>query len=158
MRHLRLPTVISRADVPTAVFGGWDGCISVLAVMVGLAASHHVSGAIVAGVCGAVGGTFSMATGQFVSMDPGANGRVRESAVMGAATGVGGMIPVLPFLFTDLWPYDLIAAVALSVAMASVVAVVKAWSALRPLTARDLALDYGLLAVTAAATYLVGLA
>jgi VIT1/CCC1 family predicted Fe2+/Mn2+ transporter len=143
--------------VPTAVFGGWDGCISILAVMVGLAASGHTAGAVIAGVCGAVGGTFSMATGQYVSASAGA-GRLRQAGVMGVASGVGGMIPVLPFLATSDPAAATIAAIALAFAMAVAVAAIKARSAGRPLTARDLLVDCGLLAVTAAATFAVGLA
>lgn len=95
MRHLRLPTVLSRADLATAIFGGWDGCISVLAVLI---AARHAPARVLlaAGLGGAIGGMFSMATGQYESMtwtEP----RVREATVMGAFTLAGGLIPALPF-------------------------------------------------------------
>ena len=159
MRHLRLPTFITRADTPAAIFGSWDGCISVLAVMVGLAASGHIAGAVAAGCAGAVGGMFSMATGQYESDSPGP-GRVRRAVVMGAATGVGGMLPVLPYFLPGPWQARTVTATCLAVALASVVAYVKAHTDDDPagLTLGELSTSYLLLAVTAAATYAVGLA
>ena len=95
MRQLRLPTVLSRADLATAVFGGWDGCISVLAVLI---AARHAPARVLlaAGLGGAIGGMFSMATGQYESMTR-TQPRVREAVVMGACTLAGGLIPAFPF-------------------------------------------------------------
>ena len=156
-----MPTVVTRADVPTAVFGSWDGCISMLAVMVGLAASHHLSGAVVAGATGAVGGCFSMASGQYKSMDKTAalGLRVREAVVMGLATGIGGLIPVAPYLFPGAWQVKTAVCVALAFAVATAVSWVEAETDDDPegLTLTELGSTYLLLTVTAAATLTVGL-
>jgi VIT1/CCC1 family predicted Fe2+/Mn2+ transporter len=92
--------VLTQADLSVAVFGAWDGCISVLAAL--LAARNADTALLLAvGLGASVGGTFSMATGQFESMDKGAPERLRESLLMGVATLAGGLIVTLPFVFGD---------------------------------------------------------
>ena len=157
-----MPHLMTKADAPTAIFGSWDGCISMLAVMVGLAAAHHLAGAVGAGTAGAVGGMFSMATGQYQSTDRAVprTQRVREAVVMGLATGAGGMLPVAPYLLPLSWEWQTLICVNVAFVLATVVAYVKAHTDDDPagLTYPELAISYMLLAVTAAATYAIGTA
>lgn len=148
MRHLRLPTVITRADLATAIFGGWDGCISVLAVLI---AARHATPAVLvaAGLGGAIGGTFSMATGQYESMQPG-QARVREAVVMGVFTLAGGLIPSTPFL-TGNRTLGFVIAIGGAWIFATLVWILKKEGLVGAIR------TYALLAVTLAATVLVSL-
>lgn len=52
-----------------AVFGVSDGLVSNVALILGMAGAHASAGAVrLAGVAGLIGGAFSMATGEYVSM------------------------------------------------------------------------------------------
>ena len=89
--------MLTKTDLSVAIFGAWDGAISVLAALLA-AHSADVDLLLAVGVGASVGGTFSMATGQFESMEKGAPERLRESILMGVSTFVGGLIPTLPFI------------------------------------------------------------
>ena len=89
---------LTRSDLSVATFGAWDGCIGVLAALVA-ARSADTDLLLAVGFGGAVGGTFSMATGQYESMDKDSPERLRESILMGVATLMGGLIVTLPFVF-----------------------------------------------------------
>jgi VIT1/CCC1 family predicted Fe2+/Mn2+ transporter len=88
------------SDIPTALFGAWDGAISVLAVLI--ASSHLGAQALlVAGIGGAIGGCLSMGSGQFESMEDTTAVKLRTAVIMAVATLAGGLLPALPFLATN---------------------------------------------------------
>lgn len=166
MRFLRLPNVVTNADTPTAIFGGWDGCVSVLAAVLAVAVATHGHGAQAAGIGGAIGGVFSMGTGQYISDGGMTRGkRLRRATIMGGGTAAGGFLPVIPFLVPGT-SYVLASSMAcvLALGLASLVAVVNV-TLVTPDTAPtwtelwgSLAVTWGLLAATAAATFAIGLA
>lgn len=76
-----------------AIFGLADGCMSLLGVVLFL----HGGAALVvflAAVNGAVSSSFSMAGGQFMTDED-----FRAAGIMGLATGIGGILPALPYAF-----------------------------------------------------------
>jgi hypothetical protein len=148
MRHLRLRTVLTKADMPTATYGAWDGTISVLAFLLAdRSADAHVL--LIAGLGGALGGCLSMATGQFESTPDGAS-RMRSSVVMGLATLTGGLLPALGFL-SGSRAVGYFLGLGLAVAMASIVVYLKREGRVGALR------TYSLLVVTVGATVAVGL-
>jgi VIT1/CCC1 family predicted Fe2+/Mn2+ transporter len=78
----------------TAIFGSFDGVVSVIGVIVGLLAGP--ASMIVAGAFGlAVASAVGMGAGEFLG-DP--DRRLGRSAVMAGATAVGTVLPILPFV------------------------------------------------------------
>lgn len=150
MRHLRLPKAVTAADLSVAIYGSWDGCISVLAVLV---ASSHLGPRqlLVAGVGGSVGGAFSMATGQYESLDATHNGRekIRLAVLMAIFTLIGGLLYALPFVAGKTFGY--VVGTALTIGLATLVWVLKKEGPIGAVRA------YALLAVTAVATIAVSL-
>lgn len=60
---------ISGGGARAAVFGVSDGLVSNVSLILGMAGAHSSAGAVrLAGIAGLVGGAFSMATGEYVSM------------------------------------------------------------------------------------------
>ncbi len=60
---------ISGGGARAAVFGISDGLVSNVSLILGMAGAHSSAGAVrLAGVAGLIGGAFSMATGEYVSM------------------------------------------------------------------------------------------
>jgi VIT1/CCC1 family predicted Fe2+/Mn2+ transporter len=60
---------ISGGGARAAVFGISDGLVSNVSLILGMAGAHASAGSVrVAGVAGLIGGAFSMATGEYVSM------------------------------------------------------------------------------------------
>jgi VIT1/CCC1 family predicted Fe2+/Mn2+ transporter len=85
---------VTRDDVSQAIFGSFDGVVSVIGVMVALLARPTpiiVEAAVGLAAASAVG----MAAGEYLG-DVTRN--LRRAAVMGGATVVGTMCPVLPFM------------------------------------------------------------
>jgi VIT1/CCC1 family predicted Fe2+/Mn2+ transporter len=78
--------------VRPAVFGAFDGIVTVLGALFALAAHPH--SLVVSGIGLAAAGAVSMGGGQLLSDNR--NGW-RASVAIGAATGVGTTIPVLPY-------------------------------------------------------------
>lgn len=79
-----------------AIFGLSDGMMSLLGVVLYLLG--HQGLILPAAISGAVSSALSMAGGEWLSdSDSG----LRASCVMGAATGVGGVLPALPFAFAS---------------------------------------------------------
>jgi VIT1/CCC1 family predicted Fe2+/Mn2+ transporter len=79
-----------------AIFGLADGCMSLLGVIL------YLHGAIplvvfMSALMGGISSMFSMAGGEFMSDDS----HVLPSVIMGVATGIGGILPALPYLFTS---------------------------------------------------------
>lgn len=86
---------MSRADREQAVFGGFDGLTGCVGVVAALAATGTAASAVLVAAVGlAVAATVSMAAGEYLS-DPAAS--VRRAAVMGGATLVGSLVPVVPY-------------------------------------------------------------
>lgn len=76
-----------------AVFGGFDGCASLLGVIVYLVATHP-SLIFPAALSGAIGSAISMGGGEWLSdSDSGFS----ASSVMAGATFLGALLPALPF-------------------------------------------------------------
>jgi VIT1/CCC1 family predicted Fe2+/Mn2+ transporter len=86
---------LSHDDVSTAVFGGWDGDIGALAVLI---STRHapIDTLLLAGAGAAIGNTFSMASGQYESMDA-TQPRLRAAIIMFVAALLGGLLPIIPF-------------------------------------------------------------
>lgn len=76
-----------------AVFGGFDGCASLLGVIVYLVASHP-SLIFPAALSGAIGSAISMGGGEWLSDSE--NG-FAASCVMAGATFTGALLPAIPF-------------------------------------------------------------
>jgi hypothetical protein len=106
-----------------ALFGTFDGLTSVIGVIVGLLAS---SATIVqhAGFGLAAASTGGMAAGQYLkdrSEQVSLGRAVRHAGVMGGATCVGTVLPLIPFLFAPVHPAAVasgfvVAAVAIAIA------------------------------------------
>src|SRR5438132_350948 len=94
-----------------AIFGVSDGLLSNASLILGVAgAQSHNSAVLIAGVAGMVGGAFSMASGEFVSMEAhareelGINPRELGSPEKAAASsflsfGLGALFPLIPWFF-----------------------------------------------------------
>lgn len=149
MRHLRLRTVLTTADLPTATYGAWDGCISVLAFLLA-DRSADARVLLIAGLGGALGGCLSMATGQYEST-PAGTSRMRSSVVMGVTTLIGGLLPALGFL-TGNRAAGYFIGLAVAVVMASMVVALKKEGKVGAFR------TYALLVVTVGATVAVSLA
>lgn len=127
-----------------AVFGGFDGCASLIGVVIYLAVTHPLL-IFPAAVSGALSSAVSMGGGEFLSdSDSG----LAASAVMAAATFTGALAPAVPFAFGH-GPL----AIAGCAALCAVIVVIVA--ALRPNRGLSLALaeTAGLLAVTVAVAF-----
>jgi len=85
---------VTRDDISQAIFGSFDGVVSVIGVMVALLARPTpilVEAAVGLAAASAVG----MAAGEYLGD---ATRNLRRAAVMGIATVVGTMCPVVPFM------------------------------------------------------------
>jgi VIT1/CCC1 family predicted Fe2+/Mn2+ transporter len=81
-----------------AVFGGYDGLVSVAGVIFGLLVHDAAPSAIaIAGVGCAIASSVSMGMGEFESREDRWNARLGTSAIMLLATLVGSLIAVWPF-------------------------------------------------------------
>lgn len=70
-RHRELHKLDNVGWLRAAVLGANDGIVSTSSLILGVAASHATHQSIlVAGVAGLVAGTMSMATGEYVSVQP----------------------------------------------------------------------------------------
>ena len=103
--------------VRPAVFGAFDGVVTVLGILFVLSGDH----ALLASAVGlAAAGTVSMAGGEWLSDSdhgPGA------SAVIGLTTGVGTLVPVAPYALWHGW-----AAAGVSVGLCAAVGAAIAWA------------------------------
>lgn len=79
-----------------AIFGLSDGMMSLLGVVLYLLG--HQDLIFPAAVSGAISSALSMAGGEWLSES---DSGLRASCVMGAATGLGGVLPALPFAFAS---------------------------------------------------------
>lgn len=132
--------------IRAGVFGIQDGVVSNFGLIMGVAGARiSPSAVIIAGIAGLVSGAMSMGAGEYVSVrtqrellevgravdeDENVN-PLRAAAANGLLFSVGGLVPLLPFLF-----FKGFAAVALSATM-SVVVLFAAGAVLTRLTRRN---------------------
>jgi hypothetical protein len=89
---------MTRADAQEAIFGTFDGATSAVGVVgASVIAGVPASSLIVAAVGLAVASMVGMGAGQWLS-DTTPAGRIRRAVVMAAATLVGSLLPVVPFI------------------------------------------------------------
>lgn len=82
------------------LFGSFDGTVSVLGVIIGLAAAS--SGKIVAAAIGlAAAAAISMGFGEFLGDN---KSSILQAITMGIATLFGTLVPILPFIFLSKTP------------------------------------------------------
>ena len=126
-----------------AVFGGFDGLVSVLGVLTGMLIQHAARPTLIAAVVGgAICATLSMGAGQWLS-----DRRTSTALVMGAGTAVGTVLPLLPYLL----PIPEIEATVVSAILVLAAAGVIAW--IRPGgMLRSVVETYGLLITAVAVT------
>jgi VIT1/CCC1 family predicted Fe2+/Mn2+ transporter len=81
-----------------AIFGAYDGVVSIVGFIFGLVL-HHASRGLIAtgGLGGAVAATVSMTTGIYEASDGQTREKLHGAAAMGLSTFVGSFLPVLPF-------------------------------------------------------------
>lgn len=140
-----------RADsglIKPAVFGAFDGIVTVLGALFALATHPHAL--VVSGVGLAAAGAVSMGGGQWLSDNE--NGW-RASLAIGATTGAGTLVPVLPYAVASGAAAGVCSAV-LCLASAGVVSWLKTTDG-HALSARRAAVQtYSLLLAAGAATLL----
>lgn len=91
-------TPLDAEERQSAIFGSFDGVVSVIGFVFGLLVHHSPESAIaIGGLGGAVSATVSMGAGQFESCNGVWHSRLKSSLAMGVATLVGSLIPVWPF-------------------------------------------------------------
>lgn len=112
---------MNRAVARAAVFGSFDGVCTALGLLLGDPGHGLRLARIAAGVAAA--GAASMAGGEYVSTDPGSPSGPWACAAMGAATGVGTMLPAVPFVLMPGGWLPLAVSLAVSAAVAAVIAV-----------------------------------
>jgi VIT1/CCC1 family predicted Fe2+/Mn2+ transporter len=118
-----------------AVFGLFDGTCSLLGVVLYLLG--HQGLIFPAALSGGISSALSMAAGEWLS-DGNGNG-LAESAVIGAATGTGAVLPAVPYAVTT-GPVAVGASVAICIAIAVVVALMRAGRSRRRALAETLAI------------------
>jgi VIT1/CCC1 family predicted Fe2+/Mn2+ transporter len=81
-----------------AVFGAFDGVVSVIGFVFGLMVHHSPEAAIaIGGLGGAISATISMGTGQFESTEGAWHKRLVNALFMALFTLGGSLMPVWPF-------------------------------------------------------------
>jgi VIT1/CCC1 family predicted Fe2+/Mn2+ transporter len=137
---------MTRDDVSQAIFGSFDGVISVIGVMVALLARPTpiiVEAAVGLAAASAVG----MMAGEYLGDD---TRSLRRAIVMGVATIVGTMCPVVPFMLLAKEAAIIVAAV-LVLAISLAIARARAQTS----SARAYAETFGVLFISAAVTAVV---
>lgn len=134
--------------VAPAVFGAFDGVVTVLGVLFALSASPHEL--VKAGVGLSVAGAVSMAGGQWLSDNDNGFG---AATVIGLCTGAGTLVPVVPYA---VWhgAGAAVAAAVLCLAVAALVAWLKTVGRPYPTLLGTMFQTYSLLLVAGAATLL----
>ncbi|MCL4446376.1 MAG: VIT1/CCC1 transporter family protein [Actinobacteria bacterium] len=81
-----------------AIFGAFDGVVSVIGFVFGLLVHHSPASAIaVGGLGGAIAATISMTTGEYESREGSWKERIGGAGAMRVATFVGSLVPVWSF-------------------------------------------------------------
>jgi VIT1/CCC1 family predicted Fe2+/Mn2+ transporter len=122
-----------------AVFGSFDGLITVLGVLFALAAHPHTL--VVSGVGLAAAGAVSMGGGQWLSDSEHGLG---ASAVIGLTTGAGTLVPVAPYIMWHGATAAVVSAAA-CLAVSGLIAWLKTTDGHRMSARRAAAQTYGLL-------------
>jgi VIT1/CCC1 family predicted Fe2+/Mn2+ transporter len=138
---------MTRQDAAEAVFGGFDGLVSTVGVIVAALVAGHGGILLVKVAVGlAVASALSMAGGDWE-----AYGSRRRATVMGLATVVGCVLPILPFVVL----HGAQASAGCVIVCLLVAAVISLMRARRVHLVRALLQTYGILAVAAGATVAV---
>ena len=90
---------MDKADRAEAVFGAFDGLVSIIGVVFALLVGGATSTIVPVAAGGAAAATVSMGSGDWL-----ANGSPRRAVVMGFSTFVGSLLPALPFMFMQKTP------------------------------------------------------
>src|SRR5919106_817616 len=91
-------------EVREAIFGAQDGLVSTVAVVSAVAgASQDRFTVLIAGIAAGLAGVFSMAAG---------GSPMQGALVMGAAFGLGAVVPIIPHLLLPIGPSVVVAVVA----------------------------------------------
>jgi VIT1/CCC1 family predicted Fe2+/Mn2+ transporter len=81
-----------------AIFGAFDGVVSVIGFVFGLLVHHSPAGAIaIGGLGGAIAAAVSMAAGEIEKSDANWRSRIPVALVMFAACLISALVPVWPF-------------------------------------------------------------
>jgi VIT1/CCC1 family predicted Fe2+/Mn2+ transporter len=93
---------LDREELSAAIFGCFDGVVSIIGVVFALLLTHTYGPAI-GTIClgGAISATVSMSAGEYESQSGAALHKLRNAIAMGVATLVGSMVPVWPFFVFD---------------------------------------------------------
>jgi VIT1/CCC1 family predicted Fe2+/Mn2+ transporter len=137
---------VTREDVSEAIFGSFDGVVSVIGVIVALLAGPTaimVDAAVGLAAASAVG----MAAGEYLG-DPARS--LRKAGVMGLATIVGTLCPVVPFMMLPKR-----AAIATAVLLVIAISLIIARSRAGGSSARAYVETFGVLFLAAGITALV---
>lgn len=85
-----------------AIFGAWDGVVSIAGFIFALLAHHSPQSAIaIGGFGGAIAAGVSMASGEFTKGSGPRGPRARTAGVMLLASLLGSLIPTWPFFLFD---------------------------------------------------------
>ncbi len=86
-----------------AIFGAFDGVVSVIGFVFGLLVHHSLASAIAVGrLGGAIAATISMTTGEYESREGSWKERIGGAGAMRVATFVGSLVPVWSFFIVNL--------------------------------------------------------
>lgn len=89
---------ITPAERSEAIFGAFDGVVTVIGFVFGLIIHGSPVSVIAIGATGgAVSATISMGVGEFEKDEQARHVRIRRAAAMGIATLIGSMVPTWPF-------------------------------------------------------------
>jgi VIT1/CCC1 family predicted Fe2+/Mn2+ transporter len=81
-----------------AIFGAWDGVVSIVGFIFALLANHSPESAIaIGGFGGAIAAGVSMASGEFAKSSGPRAARARVALAMLLSTLVGSLVPIWPF-------------------------------------------------------------
>lgn len=95
-RHFRVR--LNADERSQAIFGAFDGVVSIIGFVFGLLVHGSPSSAIaVGGLGGAIAACISMTAGEYESREGPWRSRIGGASAMGVATLVGSLIPIWPF-------------------------------------------------------------
>ena len=139
------------ALVRPAVFGAFDGLVTVLGILFALSAAPTTL--VRSGIGLAAAGAVSMAGGEWLSAAADSPDKFWEAAAIGATTGAGTLIPVVPYMVGGGGVAAAVSAV-LCLATAGLAAWLKTTENQELSLARSAAQTYGLLLAAGAVTLL----
>jgi hypothetical protein len=93
---------MNREERQEAIFGAFDGVVSIIGFIFGLIVHHSPAAAIaIGGLGGAIAAGVSMGAGEIEKADSNWRGRIPVALVMFTACLLGAMVPVWPFFVTS---------------------------------------------------------